>query len=156
MTPDEQQFCIDTLKNIGCTDPENHGQYNVVAATLYCHQCKVALTISLGDIARRTAARKAAATPNAPHTIPSAHGGKPIPVVPSHSFLAAQKKQSQNAVTMALDYKTHILVGTPHHGGTILLQVWRHLPTQAEIDQVIACDEVVCTSYALLNAVNVW
>ena len=162
MTPDERQWCIDRLTAEGCTNPALHGHYNPIMDELCCHVCHIRIPITRAEIKRLSAARKATPpTPFGPRPvfIPSQHGGKPIPVVPSHSAIAAAMKKAEKPAEMKLDYKTHILIATQYDGQLILLQAWQHVPSQAEIDQVIAENArvgVTCTSYALANPVNCW
>lgn len=89
--------------------------------------------------------------------IPSAHGGKPIPVVPSHSAIAAAKANATAQEARALTYKDHILVGVREDdGSTKVVCHWAHLPTQAEIDGAISGAQFRYASFALCNPVNVW
>lgn len=98
-------------------------------------------------------------TNQGPRVIPSAHGGKPIPVVASHS--AIRRAQSMAAMPgtdgTPYDYKTHMLVGRKsENDNSVMIARWAHLPSQAEIDQAVANSKGDYRQFALVTPVNFW
>lgn len=94
-----------------------------------------------------------------PKMIPSAHGGKPIPVVPSHAFIAAQKKAAMagNALGDSLTSKSYILVGQKAEDGSIkVVATWPHLPTQTEVTNATQNLKYRYVKFALTSPQNVW
>ena len=183
MTAEERVVIENNLVIAGCRCPipRKHGIYDAIAGIAYCASCTISLRISIlqlsnAVLARRQAAGNAIFTPLPPGSIqplpplgrpvqptyiPSAHGGKPIPVVPSHSAIAAAAKgpeprRSANSLT----YKTHVLVGRSNGGGVWFITLFEHLPQQKDMDAAIknsvVPDGTGWASFALLSPTNVW
>lgn len=97
-------------------------------------------------------------TNQGPRSIPSAHGGKPIPVVPSHAAIRqAQRLTMQTTSGTPYDYRTHMLVGRKtENDNSVMIARWPHLPSQAEIDQAVANSKGDYQQFALVAPVNFW
>ena len=188
MTAEERVVIENNLVIAGCRcpPPRKHGIYDAINGLAYCAACTASFRLSRAQLDNAVLARRRAiggvqvTTGNAvftplppgsplpplgrpvqPTYIPSAHGGKPIPVVPSHSAIAAAAKgpeprRSANSLT----YKTHVLVGRSNGGGVWFITLFEHLPQQKDMDAAIknsaVPDGTGWASFALLSPTNVW
>lgn len=97
--------------------------------------------------------------PSVPQTIPSAHGGKPIPVVRSHAAIAAAKKAANTPkqVAGAITSKTYVLVGKREDSGEIkVVADWPIVPTLAQIEEAKKGLKYKYTQFALTSVQNLW
>lgn len=92
--------------------------------------------------------------------LPSAHGGKPIPVVRSHAAIAAAKKAMadlSSGLGDPLTSKSYVLVGKKEDDGEVkVIKHWPHLPTQAEVEHASKGTKYRYTSFALTSVQNTW
>lgn len=153
---------IVSLQLAGCRCTNSAGLYQTMphpqGVVAQCHGCNTATIVTPG-IASQNLPRSVSITSAGTQTLPSAHGGKAIPVVPSHTAIAAAKAEAARlkAEPRPIDYKDHILVGVREDdGSTKVVSHWPYLPKQVEIDEAIRGAQFKYTNFALCSPVNVW
>lgn len=92
-----------------------------------------------------------------PAAIPSAHGGKLIPVVRSHAAIAAAKRAPMVNSGDQLTDKSYVLVGQRAEDSSIkVIEHWPYLPTQTEVEAATKNLKYKYTRFALVNPQRTW
>lgn len=124
-------------------------EYEALTDLVRCKRCLVAIKFDANGAVLQT-------------YLPSAHGGKPIPVVAA-SFTGGlniggkDDPSAKRATWPALDYKAHFLIGLRSSAdmGTVIAR-WAHTPSQADIDAAIAMNrDQPFTQFAVVNPTGI-